>query len=304
MIRSFFSALVALLVLSSPARAELVVLTTLSDLDAVVHEVGGPDVSTSAFCKGTQDPHYLEPKPSYMVNASHADLVVSIGLGLEIGWLPGILQGARNPKIQPGQPGFIEVGPMLHPLEVATGKVSRAEGDVHPEGNPHVTLDPERVGDIAIAIGDRLAQLDPAHSAGFKSRAASMKARLAQKTKAWQQRIAKTGVKKVITFHKTLTYFFDRFQLENPAILEPLPGVPPTAKHTIEIIDKAKAEHIGLILVENFFDPTVAERVAKDVPGLRVAVVAVSVGGEDDVKSIDDVYEKIVQAIEGSGKNG
>ena len=131
--------LAAALSFASPAWA-LSVMTTLPDLKAVTEEVGGKDVSVESFAKGTQDPHYLEPKPSYMVKASQADLVVAIGLGLEVGWLPPILQGSRNPKIQTGQQGYLEVGPSLDPLEVPKGNVTRADGDVHPEGNPHVTL--------------------------------------------------------------------------------------------------------------------------------------------------------------------
>ena len=285
------------------ALAQLNVMTTLSDLDAIVREIGGDDVSSSSFCKGTQDPHYIEPKPSYMIKASKADLVVSIGLGLEVGWLPSIIQGARNPKIVPGNPGFLEVGPLLDPLEVPSGKVTRAEGDVHPEGNPHVTLDPIRAGTIAIAIAERMAELDPPHGAKFRAQGAALQQRLAEKTKLWQARIVKSGITKVITFHKTLTYFFDRFQLKNPAILEPLPGVPPTARHTLEVIAKAQSEKVQLILVENFFDPTVADRVAKDVPGLRVVSVPVNVGGDDAIHTLDDLYENLVHAVEGGSSH-
>jgi len=286
------------------ALASLSVMTTTSDLEAIVREIGGSDVATGAFCKGTQDPHFLEPKPSYMVKANRADLVVAIGLGLEVGWLPSIVQGARNPKIAPGQPGYLEVGPLIKPLEVPEGKVTRAQGDVHPEGNPHATLDPIRVGEMAVAIAKRLGELDPPHASTFSTRADELVKRLAEKTKRWQSRIDRTGVKKIITFHKTLTYFFNRFHLENPAILEPLPGIPPTVRHTLDVIQRAKADKVSLILVENFFDSSAGERVAKDVPGMRVATVPVAVGGSDDVKSIDDLFERLVKAIEGKGSNG
>ncbi|MBC7531887.1 MAG: zinc ABC transporter substrate-binding protein [Oligoflexus sp.] len=296
--------MIGILGLASMAQAEVSVLTTVSDLNAIVQEVGGKEVKSESLCKGSQDPHYVEPKPSFMLKANKADLMVSIGLGLEIGWLPSIIQGARNPKIQPGQPGFLEVGRSVTTLEVQNGKVTRAEGDVHPEGNPHITLDPIRAGELAQTIAKRLGEIDPPHAALYKSRADVLQKRLVDKTKGWGERISKTGVKQVVSFHKTLTYFFDRFNLQNPMILEPLPGVPPTAKHTMEVIERAKADKINLIMVENFFDATVANRIAKDVPGLRVEVVPVSVDGEEKIRSIDDLYEYLVSAIEGKAKHG
>lgn len=279
--------------------AAVKVLTTTSDLNALVEEVGGKDVESEALCKGSQDPHFLEPKPSFMVKASRADLLVSIGMGLEAAWLPNVVRGSRNPKLNAGQPGFLEVGGSVQALELPQGKVTRAEGDVHPEGNPHITLDPIRAGEIAKVIAARLGELDSAHAALFKARADALQKRLADKTKDWNDRIVKSGVTKAVSFHKTLTYFFDRFHIQNPAILEPLPGLPPTAKHIMEVIEKVKADKIPLVMVENFFDPTVAYRVAKDAPGVRVAVVSVAVDGEPTVKSLDDLYERLVLAVEG-----
>jgi len=286
------------------AHAELSVITTVTDLAAIVQEVGGAEVKVESICRGSQDPHYIEPKPSYMVKASHADLLIAVGLGLEVGWLPSIIQGARNPRIAKGQPGFLEVGSLIEALDVPSGKVSRAEGDVHPEGNPHFMLDPIRVGQVALGIAKRLSELDPVHATQYGTRAAALEHRLSDKTKAWQERVRKSSVSKVITFHQTLRYFFARFHLEAVAILEPLPGVPPTAKHILEVIGKAKAEKVQLILVENFFDPAVAERVAKDVAGLRIAVVPVAVGGDAAVQTIDEVYETLVRAIEGTKSHG
>lgn len=289
---------------AAPAQAELSVLTTTSDLEAIAAEIGGKDARVESLAKGSQDPHFLETKPSYMVKASKVDLLIAIGLGLEQGWLPSIQRGARNPKIQPGQKGFLEVGRSIEALEVPSGKPSRAEGDVHPEGNPHILLDPIRAGEVAVLIGRRLGELDPSHEKDYATRAEALQKRLADQTKVWTTRIQKSGVSKVISFHKTLSYFFDRFRLGNPAILEPLPGVPPTAKHILEVIERAKSEKVPLIMVENFFDSSVAKRVAKDVPGLRVVSVPVSVGGESDVRTIDGLYEKLVRVIEGKDGHG
>ncbi len=287
---------------SSSAEAKLNVLTSTTDLRAIVQEVGGDSLSVDSIAKGTQDPHFVEAKPSFMLKASKADLLVTVGLDLEIGWIPSIVRGSRNPKINPGSRGYLEVGPLVSPLEVATGKVTRAEGDVHPLGNPHVTLDPVRAGQIAVKIAERLGELDSSNAAKYLEKAKSYQKRLEDKTKAWQARIEKSGVKKVITYHKTLTYFFDRFKLQNTAILEPKPGIPPTSGHILDVIAIIKEQKVPLIMVENYFDPTVTRKILQEVPTVKSVTVPVAVDGEPQVKTLEDLYESLVTAIEGARK--
>ncbi len=282
-----------------PVFAKLTVVTTISDLRSIASQVGGDQVSVTSIAKGTQDPHYIEAKPSFMVKVNQADLVISVGLDLEVGWLPSIIRGARNPKLNVGEKGYLEVGPLVKPLEVPTGNVTRAEGDVHPFGNPHVTLDPIRAGEIAVHIGERLATLDPAHAEMFRKNGKTVQARLVGKAKGWQTRIDQTGIKKVITYHKTLTYFLDRFHLENPAILEPKPGIPPTSGHIIEVIKWIREQKIPLILVENYFDPTVTTKIKQEVPAIRSVTVPVAVDGAIGIDLIDDIYENLVKSVEG-----
>jgi zinc/manganese transport system substrate-binding protein len=234
-----------------------------------------------------------------MVKVNRADLVVSIGLELEIGWLPPILQGARNPKVMPGTAGYLEVGPFIETIEVPNTKVSRAEGDVHPFGNPHFMTDPIRVGQVAIKVAEHLGEMDPEHADLYMDNAKKMQQRLEEKTKAWLDRINKAGVKKIITYHKTLNYFFDRFGIENPITMEPKPGIPPTAKHILEVIRVAKEQGIKLIMVENVFDTSFADKVIQEVPGMRVVMVPEEVGGEPAVKTTDDLVERLVSIIEG-----
>lgn len=295
---SFFAA-AALAASAAPAQAKLTVLTTTTDLAALVSEVGGDGVTVESIAKGTQDPHYIETKPSFMLKASRADLVVSQGLDLEIGWLPSIVHGSRNPAIAQGTRGSLEIGSELAPLEVASGKVTRADGDVHPLGNPHFTLDPIRMGRAALLVAARLAQLDSAHAAQYESRAKALQARLETKTRDWETRIRRSGVQQVVTYHKTLTYFLERFGLKNPAILEPKPGIPPTSGHIIEVIQLIRELKVPLILVENFFDPTVTVKIRQAVPSVRSETVPVSVGGAAGIKSLDDLYENLVRVIEG-----
>lgn len=293
--------LAAALICCAPSvlAAPLNVLTTTTDLKAVVAEVGGLNVTVESFCKGAQDPHFLEAKPSFMVKTSTADLVVAIGLGLEVGWLPNIVNGGRNPKVMPGQNGYLEVGSLIEVIDKPAGAVSRDQGDVHPEGNPHITLEPIRLGQVAQLIATRLSLLDPAHATEFTARADALAKRLQDKTKGWGERIAKSGNVKVITYHKTLNYFLSRFGMQAVASLEPLPGIPPSAKHIVSVIEKAKANKVKLVLVENFFDATIAQRIATEVPGLRIVSVPVAVDGDANVKTIDDLYERLVAAVEG-----
>lgn len=292
-------AVVTLLLIASRSRAELNVVATTTDLRAIAAEVGGAAVSVDSISKGTQDPHFIEAKPSFMVKANRADLLISVGLDLEIGWLPSITRGARNPKIAPGEKGYLEVGSLVEPLEVPKGSVTRAEGDVHPLGNPHVWLDPLRAGQIGAHIARRLAELDPPHATLFAKNAQALQARLKAKTEAWQARLARTKVTKIVTHHRTLSYFFDRFRLQNPAVLEPKPGIPPTAGHIIQVIGVIRDQAIPLILVENFFDAEVTRKIKSDLPFVRTASVPVSVGGAEGVTTLDDLYEALVRAVEG-----
>ncbi len=291
--------IICTLVLSVPADAKINVVTTLTDLAAITKEIGGDEVSVEAVAKGTQDPHFIEAKPSYMVKLHKADLVISIGLELEVGWLPGIISGARNPEIKKGQKGYLEIGPLVDVIEVPSGKMSRAEGDVHPDGNPHVTLSPKNVGKIGEIIAERLGELETSHAGEFKNRATKLKTRMETKSKGWKIRIDKSGVKNVITYHKTLNYFLDSFGLINPIDLEPKPGIPPTSKHIMAVLNVIKEKGISLILIENYFDSKIADRIKEDFPKIRIVSVPAAVEGEPEIKSMDDLFENLVKTIEG-----
>ena len=291
--------LLLLALFASLAEAKLNIVTTVTDLKAMAEEIGGDAVSVTSIAKGTQDPHFIEAKPSFMVKVSKADLLLAIGLDLEVGWLPVIQQGARNPKVNRGNLGYLEVGPLVAPLEVPTGNITRADGDVHPFGNPHVTLDPIRAGEIAVHIAKRMGQLDSEHAALYDKNARALQTRLVDKTKSWDARVKASGVKSAVTFHKTLTYFLSRFKIDNPAILEPKPGIPPTSGHIIEVIKLIKEKKIFLVLVENYFDPTVTNKIKQEIPSLRARTVGVAVEGEPKILKLDDLYEHLVRAVEG-----
>lgn len=288
----------AIFACGTAVRAKVSVVATSPDLGAIAVAVGGDNVSVDVLAKGSQDLHALEPKPSFMTRLSRADLLLANGLSLETGWLPSVVRGSRNPKLNPGQPGYLELGDKLDPIEVEKGSVSRAAGDVHPEGNPHWTLDPVRVGRAAILLADRLAQLDAANAGSYSARAREFQTHLDEKTKSWQARISKTGIKDVVTYHKTLNYFLDRFAIKGVGYLEPKPGIPPTAQHILDLMKTVKAQGVKLILVEHYYDDKPAQRVAADFPGIKVRSVPAAVDALPGIKTNEDLFEALVKAFE------
>jgi len=272
------------------AFAKLNILTTTTDLKSLVQTIAGDKVDVDSICKGTQDPHYLEAKPSYSLKANRADLMISIGLDLEIGWLPLIIAGARNPEIVSHH---LVAGNYVDTLEKPTGAVSRSMGDVHPLGNPHILLDPLNAVKVAEKIRDKLTEMDRDNEAFYAKNYTDFSNLIKEKMKVWE----KHPGKKVVTYHPTLSYFFKRFNITNVAILEPKPGIPPSAGHILEVMKTAREKNVQLALVENFFDVSVADRVAKDVPGMKVKSVAVSVEGADGVNSLVDLYDYLIKEI-------
>jgi zinc/manganese transport system substrate-binding protein len=289
---------ISFIFIASAANAKLNVVATTTDIGAIVRAVGADSINLSIIAKGSQDPHYIEAKPSYMVKLRDADLLVSNGLSLEIGWLPSLIRGARNPKVNPGSRGNLELGSLIDPIEKPTGTLTRAMGDVHPDGNPHFTLDPIRDGDLSIKVAERLADLDPSNKAAYLQRAQSYKDDLSKKTLEWQKRIEKTGIKEVITYHPSLDYFVDRFKLQVPINLEAKPGVPPTTQHILDVIETVKHDKIKIILVDNFFDTKIADRVAKDASGVRVESIGNAVDSAPGLVTTSDVIEALVKAFE------
>ena len=287
---------------SSLCLANLKVVTTTTDLGAVAETVGKDKVEVFSVAKGTQDPHQIEAKPSFMVKMRDADLVIACGLELETAWIIPLINGARNPKIKEGTHGFFELGELLHPIEVPKGNVSRAEGDVHPGGNPHFQLDPFRLGEAAVLIADRMSELDSSNAAFYKKNATDFQKQLGEKTKEWKKRIEKTGIKEVVTYHKTMSYFFDRFGISSTLQLEPRPGIPPTASHLLSVIDEIKKRKISLVLIENYYSEEAGDKLKQEIPNLKVALVPVSVGADPNIRTNEQLIEKVVKTFEDAAK--
>lgn len=284
------------------AEGRLNVGTTTQDLEAIVVFIGQDQVDTFSVVKGTQDPHAIEAKPSFMVKFSRADLIISQGLDLEAAWLESLIRGSRNSKIAVGSKGALEIGALLDPLEVPTGPLTRAKGDVHPGGNPHYQLDPIRLGKAALLIAERMGELDGSHRDLYQANALKFQKQMEEKEKEWQLRIKKTGIKEVVTYHKSFSYFLQRFGIHSEFQLEPKPGIPPSTAHILAVVEQMKAKKIAIVLIENFFDDSIKSKLQNEISNLKVARIPVYVGGEPGIKTNEQLIEKIVTTLESLAK--
>jgi ABC-type Zn uptake system ZnuABC Zn-binding protein ZnuA len=290
-------ALIVLSAIASPALAAVPkVITTTEDLAALAREVGGDKIVVDSMAKGYQDPHFVEPKPSFIVKLHDADLLVVIGRELEIGWLPPLLTQSRNAKIQPGAAGYLDASTGVRILELPSGQITRAMGDVHPSGNPHYWLDPDNGRVIAKSIAGTLAQIDPADKAYFEQRYADFDRRLAEAQKRWDAAMAPYRGTKVVTYHRSWPNFTDRFGLDVIGYVEPKPGIPPSPSHTIELVAEMKRQAVKVILVEPYFDLKTPESIAREVGG-KVIVMAPSTGGVKEATDYIKLFDYNVNLV-------
>ena len=274
----FAGVMAAVLMGAIPARAQLNVVTATQDLGSIAQEVGGDKIKVTALAKGYQDPHFVEAKPSFVLTLNKADLLIVVGRDLEIGWLPPLITQSRNAKIQPGANGYLDPSTSAKILELPTGQVTRAMGDVHPLGNPHYWLDPDNGRHIAQAIAGKLSQMDPANAAYFKQREQDFESRLTAAVARWKAQMAPYKGLKVVTYHRSWANFADAFGLDVIGYVEPKPGIPPTPQHTLDVINAMKAQNIKIIMVEPYFDLKTPNSIASNTGG-RVLVMPPSVGG-------------------------
>ena len=295
--------LIAALVFSAgPAAQTLVeVVTTTEDLAALVREVGGNRVKVDSIARGFQDPHFVEPKPSFILKLTRADMLVVIGRDLERGWLPGLIQQSRNAKIQPGARGYLDASLTARVLEMPTGPVTRAMGDVHALGNPHYWLDPANGRRMALAVSQRLGELRPAEAASFDESYANFDRRLAAAEQRWDATMARYKGTKIVTYHRAWSNFAERFGLDVFGYVEPKPGIPPSPSHTLELVRAMQVQQVRLIIVEPYFDLKLPSAIARQAGG-RVLVLPPSVGGEpaaaDYIALFDYNLNLLVNAIE------
>jgi ABC-type Zn uptake system ZnuABC Zn-binding protein ZnuA len=279
---------------AAPARAasKLRVVAATTDLATLAVEVGGDCISVEAIAKGYQDPHFVEAKPSFLLKLRQADLLLTVGLQLEIAWLPPLITQCGNPRIQVGAPGYLDTSQFAEILEIPTTAtaVTRAMGDVHPFGNPHYWLEPENGRRIARGIQGKLAEMRPGDAAYFEQRFQAFSQRLTQSEKVWDEEMRPLHGRKVVTYHRSWPNFAKRFGLDVVGYIEPRPGIPPSPGHTVELIQLMKREDVRVILVEPYFDLKTPNSVGRET-GAQVVVLLPSVGGEKEVADYFKLFD-------------
>ncbi|HZM92204.1 MAG TPA: metal ABC transporter substrate-binding protein [Vicinamibacterales bacterium] len=269
------------------AEDKLTVITTTEDLASIAREVGGDRITVEPIARGYQDPHFVEAKPSFILKLQKADILVAVGRDLEIGWLPPLIQQSRNAKVQVGGSGYVDASLKARILEIPQGQITRAEGDVHPLGNPHYWLDPENGKLVAKEIADKLSQLRPGDRAFFEQRLTDFTARVTEAEKRWESTMAPYKGTKVVTYHRSFPNFAERFGLDVIGYVEPRPGIPPSPQHTLDLINDMKRQNVKLVLVEPYFDLKTPNSIGR-ATGAEVLVMPPSVGG---VKEVTDYFK-------------
>ncbi len=292
-------ATVSLCVGALPAQAAVKVLATTPDWGALVTELGGDKVNVYTATSAFQDVHRVDAKPSLIARARTADLVVATGADLEIGWMPVLLQDSGNSKIQPGSPGYFEAAPLVPLLEVPSA-VDRSMGDIHPLGNPHVTLDPRNIAIIARALAARLALVDSANAAYYAARGEDFQTRWQQANERWQARAAPLKGVGVVVIHRDQAYLCNWLGMKEIASIEPKPGVPPSAGYLAELVTKLAAAPPKMILRNAYNDPRAADWLAQRIHA-PVVLLPYSVGGTPEAKDLfglfDDTINRLLAAL-------
>jgi len=291
---------------ATSAQSKLNVVASTEDLASLAREVGGDRINVEAIARGYQDPHFVEAKPSFILKLQKADLLIVVGRELEIGWLPPLIQQSRNAKVQEGAEGYLDASQGVRILDIPTGQITRAMGDVHPLGNPHYWMDPENGRIIAREVAGKLSQFRPGDRAYVEQRLADFEKRLTEAEKRWYADIAPYKGIKVVTYHRSFPNFAERFGLDVIGYVEPRPGIPPSPAHTFELIQEMKRLNIKLVLVEPYFDLKTPEAIGR-ATGAQVLVMPPSVGGvkeaTDYLALFDFNIKLLVNAIKAAGGN-
>ena len=271
------------------ASSQIKVVTTLTDLKSITEIIGGDRVDVFAIATGYQNPHFVDPKPSYILKLAHADMFVTVGLDLETGWVPPLLNSARNAKIQKGGDGYTDASVNVPLLQVPTS-INRGEGDIHIYGNPHYWLDPANGKFIAQNIFNTLARLDPDHRDLFQKNLNHFNETIDAKIKEWTTKLTPYKNTKVIVYHNEWPYFEQRFGLHIMDFLEPKPGIPPTPSQLAKVIGEMKRDNIKIIINSPYFTTEDANLVARNAGG-KVVTLATSVAAYESIKTYFDLFD-------------
>jgi len=291
-------AAVALILLPGPGNSapkKLNVVATTPDLAAIAREIGGDAIDVTAMAKPTEDPHFVDAKPSFLVALNRADVLIEGGAELELGWLPPLLDNARNTKIAAGAPGRIVASQGIRLLEVPTS-FDRSRGDVHALGNPHFLIDPVNVKVVAATIAAHFAQVDPASAAIYQANLAKFNQTLDARMAEWRKQLQPFRDAKIVTYHKDFVYFAERFNLDIVGELEPKPGIAPSPAHVAEVITAMKAAHARVIIVQPFQNRRTAETVARQTDGM-VLDISQQPGAIPNTTTYFDLMDYVVRTL-------
>ncbi|NMG43890.1 zinc ABC transporter solute-binding protein [Aromatoleum toluvorans] len=298
--KTFFALLAApLVLLANPADAALRVFACEPEWGALAEELGGNLVEVWVATTALQDPHQIQAKPSLIARARNADLVVCTGAELEIGWLPVLLQQSGNAKVQAGQPGNFAAADYVRKLDVP-GQLDRAQGDVHAAGNPHIQTDPRNIAQVATALGTRLQQVDPAHAADYAKRQADFAQRWQQAMTRWNTQAAPLRGAPVVSQHKAFTYLYDWLGLKEVAVLEPKPGVEPTASHLQGVLSTLKGTPVRMVIHAAYQDSRPSDWLTTNA-GVPAVKLPFTVGGTDGAKDLFGLFDDTVARLLAAG---
>ncbi len=294
-----FVLLAPLVLLVGPAHAALRVFACEPEWGALAQELGGNLVEVSVATSALQDPHQIQAKPSLIARARNADLVVCTGAELEIGWLPVLLQQSGNAKVQAGQPGNFAAADAVRKLDVP-GQLDRSQGDVHAAGNPHIQTDPRNIAQVAVALSARLQQVDPTHASEYAKAQADFSQRWQQAIGRWTAQAAPLKGTPVVSQHKAFVYLYDWLGLKEVAVLEPKPGVEPSASHLQGVLSALKGTPARMVLYAAYQDPRPSEWLSKNasVPAVKIPF---TVGGSDGAKDLFSLFDDTVSRLLAAG---
>ncbi|HEX3034931.1 MAG TPA: metal ABC transporter substrate-binding protein [Thermodesulfobacteriota bacterium] len=282
---------------ASGAIAKVKVVASVPTFAAIAEEVGGDKVEVESLSKGYQDPHFVDAKPSYVLKLNRADMLIYNGLGLEIGWLPILVTGARNSKILPGNMGNLDCSTLIPTLlEVPTTRVERSMGDIHPGGNPHYMLDPKNGIAVASGIAERLKQLDPENASFYDERLKDFVKRVSAKSKEWEKKLSPYEGTQIVTYHKSWVYLSNWAGFQEVGYVEPKPGIPPSPSYVADLIRKIQGMNVKLVIAESYYPQKVSALIAQKA-GASFLVLPAHVGGGDGISTYFDLLDEIVNEV-------
>ena len=287
------------IVTSALNATKIVVVTTTSDLKSITELIGNDKVDVSSIATGFQNPHFVDPKPSYIIKLSKADMFVTVGLDLETGWSPQLLSSSRNPKIQKGSNGYVDASVGVTLMQVPSS-INRGEGDIHIFGNPHYWLDPVNGKQIAKNICDGLEKISPENKAFFEANLKAFNTKIDLKLEEWAIKMSPFKGSKIIAYHNEWCYFENRFGMNIVDFLEPKPGIPPTPTQLVKIISEIKSNSIKVIISSPYFTTSSSDVVSQQT-GAKTVILGTSVGAFDSIKDYFELFDydidKLIQGF-------